>query len=213
MTEAEGRGIRRISCPVASYHDEIWRQVPEVRERPGSEARASFCLTLASKGERVLDLGCGDGAVLPELQSAGVTPVGADPSRVALDRAPAGFELVHLTGEALPFPDGSFDGVWAAEILSHALDVTGTLSEARRVLRPGGWLGVTVPLHGPVRDAARMALRFARETNPGRTEIRRFSPRTLRRTLGDAGFEEVRTKGSGGLAGLRTAIHASARRP
>jgi SAM-dependent methyltransferase len=96
---------------------------------------------------RVLDIGCGPGQELAELPS-GAWGVGADlyfppgalqTSRSRLARADAG---------QLPFAEGVFDWVLALDVLEQRLVVPGqALSEARRVLRPGGRLVIRVPAH------------------------------------------------------------------
>jgi ubiquinone/menaquinone biosynthesis C-methylase UbiE len=103
-------------------------------------ARADF-----RDGARVLEVGCGTGvitemiAALPGVAEA----VGIDPSEGlvarARDRAPAlTFDVGD--GQALPYPDQSFDGVVFATTLCHVPDPAAALVEARRVLRPGGSL-------------------------------------------------------------------------
>jgi SAM-dependent methyltransferase len=61
--------------------------------------------------------------------------------------------------QALPFRDGAFDAIKATELLEHVPDVGRALAECRRVLRPGGYLVITVPflerLHGDPGDYAR----------------------------------------------------------
>jgi SAM-dependent methyltransferase len=61
--------------------------------------------------------------------------------------------------QALPFRDGAFDAIKATELLEHVPDVGRTLAECRRVLRPGGYLVITVPflerLHGGTDTAYR----------------------------------------------------------
>jgi SAM-dependent methyltransferase len=56
-----------------------------------------------------------------------------------------------VTGDALhlPFPDGAFDRVVAAEVLEHIPPDTAAIGELVRVLRPGGTIAVTVPRWGP----------------------------------------------------------------
>jgi SAM-dependent methyltransferase len=91
---------------------------------------------------RTLDLGAGTGRTLP-LYGAGVRPVAVDPHRDALARARARAPLVPAVvarAEALPFRDGVFDTVVAALVLCSVDHPDLALSEARRVLRPGGAL-------------------------------------------------------------------------
>src|SRR5258708_3322192 len=102
------------------------------------------------KEAKVLEIGCGTGAVtrflagLPDVSHA----VGADPSPVFIAKARelAGF-VQNLTfqeadGRALPHEDRSFDVVLFHTTLCHIPKPEEALAEARRVLRPGGWLAI-----------------------------------------------------------------------
>ncbi|WIM98930.1 methyltransferase domain-containing protein [Actinoplanes oblitus] len=101
-------------------------------------------------GAKVLDAGCGTGAVARALASrAGLHVTGMDildwNLRMARERAAAaGLQdrtEFHLGDyHKLPFPDESFDGVYTMETLVHAADPTAVLKEFHRVLRPGGRL-------------------------------------------------------------------------
>ena len=101
---------------------------------------------------RVLDVGCGPGSITVGLAEA-VAPgrvVGLDvqPSVLGEARAHAAarrtanvaFQAGSAT--ALPFPDGAFDAVFAHTLLEHVREPLAVLREVRRVLRPGGVLGV-----------------------------------------------------------------------
>ena len=68
----------------------------------------------------------------------------------AMDQAgdiPAAGGSATARGDAtgLPFPDGSFDRIIAAEVLEHIPDDDAAIGELARVLRPGGTMAVTVP--------------------------------------------------------------------
>jgi 2-polyprenyl-3-methyl-5-hydroxy-6-metoxy-1,4-benzoquinol methylase len=96
-----------------------------------------------------LDLGCGDGkfARLVKAACPGVTIHGCDVSDVALSRS-EGLDrsyTLDLDTDPLPEPGESFDVVTASEVLEHLSNPRHALAEAKRVLRPGGRLLVTVP--------------------------------------------------------------------
>jgi len=119
------------------------------------EMRAAYLDLLdIAPGERVLDVGCGSGAVLRDLARR-VAPagqaVGVDPSPAMLQIAgelarDAGLnELIDLRqgdARALPFGDGEFDAVLAVTALSHVPDGERAVPELLRVARPGGRVAV-----------------------------------------------------------------------
>jgi SAM-dependent methyltransferase len=117
-------------------------------------------------GDRVLDMGCGAGRHAFELYRRGSDVVAfdqdadelsADSDMFAAMRTagavPAGAEADVKQGDALqlPFADGEFDRIVAAEVLEHIPDDRGAIAELVRVLRPGGTLAVTVPSWLPER--------------------------------------------------------------
>ena len=60
------------------YHESLWEGVPEGLDPPALEVRREFLLGRVRPGERVLDVGCGEGWFAAELASAGVEVVGID---------------------------------------------------------------------------------------------------------------------------------------
>jgi SAM-dependent methyltransferase len=115
-------------------------------------------------GERVLDLGCGGGrhAFESYRRGARVVAVDADPAEVlgaaemlggmwAAGEGGPGGAAAAVQGDALrlPFRDGCFDRVIAAEVLEHIPDDRAAMADLARVLRPGGVLAATVPRFGP----------------------------------------------------------------
>ena len=97
------------------------------------------------QGLRVLDVGCGGGLLAEELARLGCLVTGIDPSRGSLEAASAharasglDIDYVHGVAEALPADDGAFDAVVCCDVLEHVTDVSATIHEVARVLRPGG---------------------------------------------------------------------------
>jgi len=101
------------------------------------------------EGDRVLDVGCGDGELALHLKKRGATVVGIDasPEMIAAASARAGREKSDVsfqvaTAERLPFADGQFDLVTAITILCFVDDAAPIFQEVARVLRPGGRLAI-----------------------------------------------------------------------
>ncbi|HWC10036.1 MAG TPA: methyltransferase domain-containing protein, partial [Acidimicrobiales bacterium] len=133
-------------------------------------------------GDRVLDLGCGGGRHAFEAHRRGASVVAVDRSPaeatgcarlMAAMRAAGEASSVALgtaltaDGLALPFPDGAFDRVVAAEVLEHVVDDARAMAELARVLRPGGTLAVTVPRWFPERVCWALADDYHAPSVPG----------------------------------------------
>ncbi len=206
-----------------TLHDEIWGQVPE--QRPLDRAALDFALEtvreanapgLGGGSPKVLDLGVGDGRIATELARTGAAVTGVDPSRVALELARAAhpeLELVAtLEDGRLPFEDAIFDVVVCLDVLQHVADTQALLSEARRVLRPGGDLAVSVPWHGRLRSALIALFSFERHHDPLEPVLRFYSARSLGDLLERFGFEQPQLLGVGGPPLARQTLLARARR-
>lgn len=89
-------------------------------------------------GERILDLGCGDGVLTAKLRDMGAEVVGADssPEMVAAARA-RGLDVRLVDGRALPF-DREFDAVFSNAALHWMPDPDAVIAGVARALRPGG---------------------------------------------------------------------------
>ncbi|QGY04989.1 class I SAM-dependent methyltransferase [Methylobacterium mesophilicum SR1.6/6] len=100
-------------------------------------------------GKRILDIGCGPGTLARRLVDGGAAVTGIDPGTAALASARAAVPEARFEaagGEALPFPDASFDGAVMLNALHHVPDPAAALGEAARVLAAGGSIVVVEPL-------------------------------------------------------------------
>ncbi len=200
---------------VEPWREAVWRAVPAGATPERFAARRAFLLAHVRAGDRVLDLGAGDGAFAAELRAAGCDVIAVDVAEEALRRARArvpGLDARRVEeGAPLPLDEDAVDVVWAGEVLEHVADVVGLLAEVRRVLRWGGTLLVTTPYHGRVSVAA-LALRgrFDERFDPRGDHLRFFTERSLRSLLEDAGFADVDVRAAGGVPFLRRGLHAVA---
>ena len=100
------------------------------------------------KGLKVLDIGCGTGAILQMLSDLGADAIGVDMSDEALKFCrEKNLNVVLGKGESIPFEAGEFDLALASDVLEHVDDDAGAVREIERVLKPGGVLIATVPAH------------------------------------------------------------------
>lgn len=140
-------------------------------------------------GQRILELGCGEGSLLRSLLHYGAEAnelQGVDIDQAKVDRARATLTGVRLTVAdiaSLPYRDGAFDLAFAFTVFSSVLDGDTRrrgASEALRVLRPGGLLVVydfwLNPLNSRVRPLAARELRALFEPRPVELERVTLAP-------------------------------------
>jgi SAM-dependent methyltransferase len=148
------------------------------------------------RGKRVLDVGCGAGTDLVRFARGGAHVTGVDVASSAIALARQNFaqqnleaDLREADGERLPFPDASFDFVYAHGVVQYAANDRAVVDECRRVLKPGGeavfqvynrlsWLNVLSKL---------MKVGLEHEDAP---VLRKYSASEFRSLL--SGFSDVR---------------------
>jgi len=108
-------------------------------------------------GERILDLGCGDGALTARIAASGAQVVGVDASASMIEAAQAlGLDARVANGEGLPF-DAEFDAVFSNAALHWIRDQEAMLAGVYRALKPGGRFVAEMGGHGNI-AAIRVAL-------------------------------------------------------
>jgi SAM-dependent methyltransferase len=151
-------------------------------------------------GTRLLDLGCGAGRHAFEALRRGAHVIALDRDRAELGQVSAMFAAMREAGQAppraaaravagdataMPFPDGAFDRVIAAEVLEHIPGDQQAMNEIARVLAPGGIAAVTVPSWLPERIC--WALSADYHNIPG-GHVRIYTRTELEAKLGRAGL-------------------------
>ncbi len=151
----------------------------------------------------LLDVGCWDGAATQRYARAlGCAAFGVEFFEARAREAEArGITVARLDLEsgAFPWPDGSMDVVVSNQVFEHLKNVWRPMSEVYRVLRPGGWLVLSVPNLGSLHN--RVLLALGRQP----TSIRTLGPHVRGYTFGeiqrfvalDAGFRIVRATAAG----------------
>jgi SAM-dependent methyltransferase len=149
--------VRVAYDEVADAYAEHFRSTEP--ELPLELAMVEHFVSLLPGDRHVLDAGCGAGRMMPVLAALGCRVDGVDLSpqmirRARQDHATFPSQVASIT--ALPFSDGSFDGVlsWYSTIHHPDPDLPRILGEAHRVLRPGGLLLVAFQSGRGIQDVS-----------------------------------------------------------
>jgi ubiquinone/menaquinone biosynthesis C-methylase UbiE len=136
-------------------------------------------------GARILDAGCGTGALLRDLGSAyELTGVDVNTGALAVARERTGAELLEASVEQLPFADAAFDAVVSLDVLYAAgvSDDVAALREIARVVRPGGTVVLNLPAYEWLRSGHDVVAQTAR----------RYTRRRVLDLIAAAGLEPER---------------------
>jgi ubiquinone/menaquinone biosynthesis C-methylase UbiE len=210
--EVPGTGLTQAlmnTRVVPTIYERWWRpglaRVAKGVTGPGmaEEVRIARLLMGLSRGDKVLDVACGPGNFSREFaRDAGEQGlvVGLDGSRTMLERGAeelrdsglTNLALVRGDATALPFADGSFDGVCCFAALHLFADPFAALDEMTRVLRPGGRIALMASVR---RQLTLPPLKPLIELTSG---MRLFESGELTGALSERGFAEIHQR----LAGM-----------
>lgn len=143
MEHNEYEPLRREYSRIASRYDTRWKFYVE------TSIRETLRRVHPAPGDRVLDVGCGTGALLealsraaPEAKFAGVD-LSEEMLEIARHRLGEACDLRQGRAEALPFDDAEFDMVVSSNAFHFIRQPLAALREMRRVLKPGGRVVIT----------------------------------------------------------------------
>jgi 2-polyprenyl-3-methyl-5-hydroxy-6-metoxy-1,4-benzoquinol methylase len=176
----------------------------------------------AGVGTRVLDVGCGNGAVAGEFVKRGCTVVGIDMAepgiRIAREASPAArFEILPADQDVLTnLNEAPFDIVYSLEVVEHLYDPRGFLVGCFTAAKNGGTFICSTPYHGYLKNLAISLIDgWDQHHNPGFDggHIKFFSRKTLSDLLLQVGFHACCFSGAGRIPYLWNSMVIAASKP
>lgn len=142
---------------------------------------------LQGKGEKVLDIGCGDGAFLKRAAQIGWEAWGVEPDAKAAARL-SGFKVLQGSLPNIPLPDASFDFITLSHVIEHLHDPVAALKEIHRLLKPGGKVWIATP---NIESFGRRLFGVTWIGIQSPTHLVLFNRRAIRQAFASSGFQAV----------------------
>lgn len=139
------------------------------------------------KGEKVLDIGCGDGAFLKRAAQIGWEAWGVEPDAKAAARL-SSFKVLQGSLPSIPLPDASFDIITLSHVIEHLHDPVAALKEIHRLLKPGGKVWIATP---NIESFGHRLFGVAWIGIQSPTHLVLFNRRAIRQALAASGFQAV----------------------
>lgn len=183
------------SIPIG-YYDEVFRRNRGIQSKWHHTKFARIARNI-HEGDRHLDIGCGPGTFIGTLPGE-VASVGVDISSEQIEYAKRryggpGHIFQVVEPGPLPFDSGEFDVVTSIELIEHLTICQSRdhLSQAVRVLRPGGRLLLSTPNYGGFWPLLEWLLNRNAEVSYEKQHITHFRAKTLYGLLSQAGLSEI----------------------
>lgn len=175
----------------------------EYRVRLGSNSAAARVISMVGHGKRVLDVGCGPGSITKMLATYGhCKVVGLEIDPIAIERArPFCEDLIQLNLNERNWPESlrdtaKFEVIVAADVLEHLYDPWTTLQQMVPLLKPDGYLVISLPHFGYAPLLSCIMLGNFAYQDAGlldRTHIRFFCLKNMEELLQQAGLKIIET--------------------
>lgn len=181
------------------FYDRMWRQDRPFGKWTIENINYHVDFFKPYIGTSVLDYGCGDGEFLSRVCDIGH---GVDISEVAVEKAKKKFPKFFFKTTTLSFKDQCCDTIFLIDVLEHIPDLSMTLKELKRILRPGGHLLIATNELTPVKAALISLVIFEKYFSPTSPHIRYFTKHSLSGLLEEHGFEVIKYKWNRSYFGL-----------
>ena len=175
---------------------------------------------LADPADPVFEIGTGNGAVANEMFGMGYAVTGIETSTNGVAVAAASYPDVRIEQgsgyDDLAAKYGTFATVYSLEVIEHVYAPRLFLKRCFDLLRPGGWLILSTPYHGYLKNlvlalTGKMDDHFNVLTDNG--HIKFWSPKTLGAVLAETGFTNIEFSRVGRLPPVASSMFAVAQRP
>jgi len=180
----------------SAFYEKYWQNSSEAppSQDPLNKKRVDiFIKELKNKNIRkILDIGCGSGINTRALKEAGFEVAGVDVSENAIFEAKRKYPEIEFSVagiEKLPFPDEVFDAIYCTEVIEHIYDTERVVKELSRVLKRGGYLFISTPYHGFLKNLIITLFHFEKHFNPSGPHIRFFTRNSLQKLLENNGLK------------------------